>query len=126
MSAMDSISFDRAGRILPREQGAISLDLVIAIMTFLAALALGGVMIAERSAQSWQAGLTGRLTVQVLPQGATPPESEVRAAVQALRETQGVVSVSALSDAETTVSRPRRLASYNALSAASNNASKSV
>ena len=100
MSAMDTISFERAGRILPREQGAISLDLVIAIMTFLAALALGGVMIAERSAQSWQAGLTGRLTIQVLPQGATPPEAEVRAAVEALKQTEGVVSVSALSDAD--------------------------
>ena len=100
MSVVDNISFERAGRILPREQGAISLDLVIAIMTFLAALALGGVMIAERSAQSWQAGLTGRLTVQVLPQGTTPPEAEVRAAVEAIRDMQGVVSVSALSDAD--------------------------
>ena len=100
MSVVDNISFERAGRILPREQGAISLDLVIAIMTFLAALALGGVMIAERSAESWQAGLTGRLTVQVLPQGTAPPEAEVRAAVEALRETKGVVSVSALSDSD--------------------------
>ena len=100
MSVVENIAFDSAGRILPREQGAILLDLVIAIMTFLAALALGGVMIAERSAQSWQAGLTGRLTVQVLPQGATPPEAEVRAAVQVLQSISGVVAVSALSDAD--------------------------
>ena len=92
-----NVSFERRGRILPREQGAVSLDLVIAIMAFLAALALGGVMIAERSVQSWQAGLTGRLTVQVLPQGATPPESEVSAAVEVLRGTTGVVSAAALS-----------------------------
>src|SRR5262245_64445095 len=100
MSLAEKISFERRGRILPREQGAISLDLVIAIMTFLAALALGGVMIAERSVQSWQAGLTGRLTVQVLPQGTTPPEAEVRAAGEVLQGTAGVVSVSALSDAD--------------------------
>jgi cell division transport system permease protein len=100
MSVVETISFERGGRILPREQGAVSLDLVIAIMTFLAALALGGVMIAERSVQSWQAGLTGRLTVQVLPQGAAPPEAEVRAAVEVLQRTAGVVSVSPLSDAD--------------------------
>jgi cell division transport system permease protein len=100
MSVIETVSLDRKGRILPREQGAVSLDLVIAIMTFLAALALGGVMIAERSVQSWQAGLTGRLTVQVLPQGATPPEAEVRAAVEVLKGTPGVTSVAALSDAD--------------------------
>ena len=98
MSLVERISIERRGRILPREQGAISLDLVIAIMAFLAALALGGVMIAERSVQSWQAGLTGRLTVQVLPQGASPPESEVNAAVELLRSTPGVVFAAPLSD----------------------------
>jgi cell division transport system permease protein len=100
MSLTEKISFERKGRILPREQGAISLDLVIAIMAFLAALAVGGVMIAERSVQSWQAGLTGRLTVQVLPQGSTPPDSEVDAAVELLRTTPGVVYAAALSDDE--------------------------
>jgi cell division transport system permease protein len=100
MSVGGNVSFERRGRILPREQGAVSLDLVIAIMAFLAALALGGVMIAERSVQSWQAGLTGRLTVQVLPEGATPPESEVSAAVEVLRGTSGVVTAAALSNEE--------------------------
>jgi cell division transport system permease protein len=100
MSLTEKISFERRGRILPREQGAISLDLVIAVMAFLAALAFGGVMIAERSVQSWQAGLTGRLTVQVLPQGTTPPESEVTAAVDLLRSTPGVVYAAPLSDDE--------------------------
>jgi cell division transport system permease protein len=100
MNLPEVLSLERHGRILPREQGAVSLDLVIAIMAFLAALAVGGVMIAERSVQSWQAGLTGRLTVQVLPQGAAPPEDEVNAAVQLLRGTPGVVYAAALSDEE--------------------------
>ncbi len=89
------------GRVLPREQGALSLDLVIGVMAFLAALALGGVLITERSAQSWQAGLVGRLTVQILPQGDTAPASEVNAAVQILRTSPGiVVSAVPLSDAD--------------------------
>ena len=45
--------------ILPRDKGAAPLDLVIGVMAFLAALALGGVLIAQRTAESWQAGLGG-------------------------------------------------------------------
>jgi cell division transport system permease protein len=96
--------FDRAtiarlkGRILPREQGAVSLDLVIGLMAFLAALALGGVLITNRTAQSWQAGLVGRITVQILPEGEAPPEAEVNAAIAALKASPGIVSATPLSD----------------------------
>ena len=86
--------------ILPREQGAVSLDLVIGVMAFLAALALGGVLIASRSAETWQAGLAGRLTVQILPQGQAAPEREVNAAIKLLQSTPGVVSAGLLSDAD--------------------------
>jgi len=90
----------RRGRILPREEGSPSLDLVIAIMGFLAALALGGVLISYHSAQSWQAGLTGRLTVQILPQGEVPPQNEVNSAMAILQSTPGVASAVVLSDSE--------------------------
>src|SRR5258707_6338119 len=83
--------------ILPREQGAASLDLVIGVMAFLAALALGGVLIANRSAESWQAGLPGPLTVQILPQGQAAPEKEVRAAIKLLQSTPGAVDARLLS-----------------------------
>jgi len=98
-SAPDTGEKRRAG-ILPREQGAASLDLVIGVMAFLAALALGGVLIANRSAESWQAGLAGRLTVQILPQGQAPAENEVDAAVRLLQSTPGVVYAGPLSDAD--------------------------
>jgi cell division transport system permease protein len=90
----------RRSRVLPREQGAVSLDLVIGVMAFLAALALGGVLIASRSAASWEAGLSGRLTVQIMPDGSAAPASEVDAAVGVLRATPGVVFAAALSDAD--------------------------
>jgi len=90
----------RIGRILPRDNGAASLDLVIGVMAFLAALALGGVLIAERVAQTWQGGLTGRLSIQVLPEGGEPPDAEVAAVLALLRETPGVVYAGALSDEE--------------------------
>jgi cell division transport system permease protein len=90
----------RAGRILPREEGAISLDLVIAVMAFLAGLALGGVLIAQRTAESWQAGLAGRITVQILPEGDAAPAREVNAAIGILRATPGIVRAAALSDSD--------------------------
>ncbi len=88
------------GRILPREAGAAPLDLVIGVMAFLAALALGGVLVANRTAESWQAGLIGRLTVQVLPQGDAPAETEVTAVLNVLRSTEGVVSARIISQQE--------------------------
>jgi cell division transport system permease protein len=88
------------GRILPRAQGTVSLDLVIGVMAFLAALALGAVLIAERAAASWEAGLAGRLTVQILPEGAAPPEAEVTAALNLLRATPGIAVAQPLSDAD--------------------------
>src|SRR5215831_17006495 len=87
-------------RILPREQGALALDLVIGVMAFLAALAVGAVLISERTAHTWQAGLAGRLTIQILPQGAAPPAEEVTAALTLLRKTEGIASAVPLSDAD--------------------------
>lgn len=87
------------GRILPRDKGALSLDLVIGVMAFLAALALGAVLMAEGMVQTWQAGLTGRITVQILPDGAAPPQAEIAAALAVLRATQGVATAEALSEA---------------------------
>ena len=92
---------ERGGRrILPREQGAASLDLVIVVMAFLASLALGGVLIAHRMAETWQSGLAGRLTVQVLPEGDSAPGAEVDQAIAVLRATPGVLRASALSDTD--------------------------
>ncbi|MGQ0742128.1 MAG: cell division protein FtsX [Alphaproteobacteria bacterium] len=87
-------------RILPREAGAAPLDLVIGVMAFLAALALGGMLIANRTAESWQAGLLGRLTVQVLPQGDRASDEEVRGALRVLRKTDGVMRARILSHEE--------------------------
>jgi cell division transport system permease protein len=99
-SAESQVQRRRRVRILPRSKGAASLDLVIGVMAFLAALALGAVLIAAHTAQTWQAGLAGRLTVQILPEGAAPPQSEVNAALALLRGTPGVALAEPLSDAD--------------------------
>jgi cell division transport system permease protein len=90
----------RSGRVLPREEGAASLDLVIAVMAFLAALALGGVLVTERAVEGWEAGLTGRITVQILPDGETVPDAEVAGALGVLRATPGVAYARALTQAD--------------------------
>ncbi|MBV8798222.1 MAG: hypothetical protein JOY77_13885 [Alphaproteobacteria bacterium] len=90
------------GRIMPRDRGAASLDVVIVVMAFLAALALGAALIAERAAVSWRTGLVGRITVQILPsEKAGDPDHEVRAALDVLRHTSGIAHAAQLSERET-------------------------
>src|ERR1700754_4431920 len=92
----------KRSRILPREKGAAPLDVVIGVMAFLAALALGASLIAERSAEGWREGLAGRLTVQVVPMANDPSNSmlmrETEAALNVLRHTQGIAYANAISE----------------------------
>jgi cell division transport system permease protein len=93
---------DGPGSILPREKGAAPLDVVIAVMAFLAALALGASLIAQRTAQGWQAGLSDRLTVQVLPPAARSDfEQETAAALSVLRATPGIAHAAMLTQDQT-------------------------
>src|SRR5690242_17223290 len=91
--------------ILPRDKGAAPLDFVIAVMAFLAALALGASLIADRAAQGWQAGLADRLTVQALPpeEGAAKEglEQQTKAALAILAATPGIARAVRLTDAQT-------------------------
>jgi cell division transport system permease protein len=93
-----------ASTIMPRDKGAAPLDFVIAVMALLAALALGASMIADRASESWQQGLSGRITVQVLPpeSGDTQAglDAEVRSALAVLHATPGIAQVRVLSDGE--------------------------
>src|ERR1700754_3194946 len=91
--------------ILPREKGAAPLDVVIGVMAFLAALALGASLIAERTALGWRAGLSDRLTVQILPppksEGAQTLDKQVDAALLVLRATPGIAPAAPLTQEQT-------------------------
>lgn len=95
---------ERATYILPRDKGAAPLDFVIAVMAFLAALALGASLVATRAAHGWQSGLSDRITVQVMPPEQGDPrqqlDAETRAALDVLHTTPGIAHAAALSDAE--------------------------
>jgi cell division transport system permease protein len=88
-------------RILPRDRAAGPLDLVIAVMAFLAALALGASLVADRAAQGWQSGLAGELTVQILPPFTGPAEPALERdsarAIKILNRTPGIAVVTPVS-----------------------------
>lgn len=95
---------DSASYILPRDKTAAPLDFVILVMAFLAALALGASLIADRAAQGWQSGLSDRLTVQIMPPQTGDPRTaldvETRAALSVLNATPGIAHAAALSDSQ--------------------------
>jgi cell division transport system permease protein len=94
----------RSGSLLPREKGAAPLDLVIAVMAFLAALALGASMVAERASVGWRAGLADRLTIQILvpTQGdvSATLQHETDAALDVVRATPGIAHAAPLTEDE--------------------------
>ncbi len=90
--------------VMPRKKGADPLDLVIAVMAFLAALALGAALIAGRLSETWSSGLSGSMTVQVLPPAGDPTRAavarETDAAIKVLRAAPGIAAVRPLSEKE--------------------------
>ena len=90
-------------RIMPRDKGAGSLDVVIAVMAFLAALALGASLVADRAAMTWRTGLAGRITVQIFPpeKARMPLDQQVQAALSVLRDTSGIAHAAQVSEQET-------------------------
>lgn len=95
---------ERGTHILPRDKGAAPLDFVIAVMAFLAALALGASLVATRAAAGWQSGLADRMTIQIMPpqQGDARGvlDRETQAALALLNATPGIAHSHLLSDAE--------------------------
>jgi len=91
-------------QFMPREKGAAPLDIMIGIMAFLAALALGASLLAERASLGWRAGLSDRLTVQILVpahgDAVSALSRESDAALSVLRSTPGIAHAAPLSESE--------------------------
>lgn len=79
----------------------LSLVLVVAAMCFLASLALGAALSVGRTSSDWARELSAALTVEVKPVDEVPQEAQVEAALKLLGETPGVLSVRALTKADT-------------------------
>jgi cell division transport system permease protein len=66
---------------------------VIAIMTFLAALTLGAVVLVRSAAGEWQSAVTREITIQIRPSEQRDTEADVRKAAGIAAQAAGVASV---------------------------------
>jgi cell division transport system permease protein len=64
---------------------------VVAIMTFLASLTTGAVLLVSASAAEWQADVASEITVQVRPQAGRDLERDTAAAADAMRAQPGIL-----------------------------------
>jgi len=89
---------NRGAPIVPdRSVAGRTLMLLIAIMTFLSAVTLGGVVLVQKSAISWSAEVGREVTIQIRPVDGEVMESNLRTAVSLAEATPGVASARALS-----------------------------
>jgi cell division transport system permease protein len=70
-----------------------SLVAVVAIMTFLASLTLGAVMLVRAAASEWQADVSREITIQVRPVQGRDIETELREASDIARAFPGIANV---------------------------------
>jgi cell division transport system permease protein len=80
--------------IVPRASIAgRALVAVVAIMTFLASITTGTVLLVSASAAEWQSDVGSEITVQVRPQAARDIDRDAAAAAEAIRNQPGIVEV---------------------------------
>jgi cell division transport system permease protein len=80
--------------IVPRASIAgRALVAVVAIMTFLASITTGTVLLVSASAAEWQSEIASEITVQVRPAAGRDLDRDTAAAVQAMRAQPGIVEV---------------------------------
>jgi cell division transport system permease protein len=80
--------------IVPRASIAgRALVAVVAIMTFLASITTGTVLLVNASAEEWQSEVASEITIQVRPISGRDLERDAAAVVQAMRAQSGIVEV---------------------------------
>ncbi len=89
---------------LDRDAHARFLPWLIAFMVFLAVLALAGALAVNRAVERWDTGISGTLTVQVMPSTKTGDAAATKQRVlddimEVLRSTPGVIASAAMSEA---------------------------
>ncbi|MBB4658590.1 cell division protein FtsX [Parvularcula dongshanensis] len=88
--------------LLP-EAGAAGapLTIVVAILAFMASLALIGNLVVDRAVEDWTSELTGTVTVQIPGEEPAAIDQKAEAVVGLLEQTDGVIGVTRLDRAET-------------------------
>lgn len=92
---------EREGAVFPKSaQPLKTLTAVMAVMCFLAVLAVGALIMINRAVDQWSRGLASEVTVQVKLATRRDAEADVAAALKLLKETPGVVAAEAMTRAE--------------------------
>jgi cell division transport system permease protein len=73
---------------------------VVAIMTFLASITTGAVLLVHASAAEWQSDIASEVTIQVRPAQGRDLDRDVRTVVETVRGTPGILDVRAFTDQE--------------------------
>ena len=88
----------RTAPIVPeRSVAGRTLVLLVAIMTFLSAVTLGGVVLVQKSAVAWSADVGREVTIEIRPVEGEVMESNLRTAVALAEQTPGVASARVVS-----------------------------
>jgi cell division transport system permease protein len=91
------VSAERNSSIVPaRSVAGRTLLLLIAIMTFLSGVTLGGVVLVQKSALGWSQDVGREMTIQLRPVEGEVMDSNLRTAVALAEATPGVASARAL------------------------------
>ena len=90
---------------LERDESSRFVPWIIALMVYLASLALAGALMAESAIERWGQGLSGSVTVQIMPSPDPDPQAQkarVATALALIRATPGIMAAEVLSDARVT------------------------
>lgn len=90
----------RSGPILPPPRGRVLLGAAMVLIAFAASVALGLMLAVRHDTVLWEDHVSGRLTVQIMPEGTAPPPAEIASALALLRNTPGIASADVMSAAE--------------------------
>ena len=96
MNGMSGISTS-TGLMPPDSASGTTLHTIVAVMSFLACLTLGAVLTLSRLASEWTEGLSGSVTVQLLPSPQIGGDDQLSDAVRITRAWPGIFAVRALS-----------------------------
>ena len=93
MSAINTTS----GLMPPDSASGATLHTIVAVMSFLACLTLGAVLTLSRLASEWTEGLSGSVTVQLLPSPQIGGDDQLSDALRITRAWPGIFAARALS-----------------------------
>lgn len=89
----------RRSSIMPQSTVASrTLTMVMAVMCYLACLALGSLIIITKSVNAWTSGISSQITIQIKPIDGRPIDNEIRKALGVLRATPGITDAVAMTD----------------------------